>query len=91
MEGEATARDSFAANVSVSGMDWGNTSEATFQLQSSQASDATASGDLQVFGFDTDGREFRNLLYLHWCTGSNCGTYPSVRYSPGALDVVWLP
>ena len=91
VEGEATARDALAPDVSVSGLDWANTSEATFQLQSRLASDATSSGDLQVFGFDTDGREFRNLLYLHWCAGSECETYPSVLYSPGGPNGFWLP
>ena len=67
-------------------MDWANTSEASFELESNQANDGAASGDLQVFGLDIDRGEFRNLLYLHWCQASECETYPSVRYSPGGID-----
>jgi hypothetical protein len=92
VEGETAAGARFADEVSVRDRDWSDTSEVTFELLSNLGRDSAPSGDLQIFGFDREARgAFENLLYLHWCSGSECEGYPRARYSPGGLNGIRLP
>jgi hypothetical protein len=73
LEGEATARAAFEDQVSAPEIDWGNDFEAVFELYSRHPRGVVPSGDLQVIGFDGD---WHNRLYLHWCSGEDCRTFP---------------
>lgn len=74
--GESTARAAFLDQVSAPSVDWANDFEATFELYSNNSPGRTPSGDLQIIGFD--GEE-HNRLYMHWCSGEDCSTFPRPR------------